>query len=153
MRLAGGEFMFRNNRRFSRFLCTSLAATCLAPILVPTAAAAQALDPDAAPQDTQEAEETGAIADIVVTARYRNEALQDTPLSIAAFNARTIENSVITDVRDVQKFLPNVQLSRISFAGNALGASIRGVSFIPLQMWESGTRCEIWLTKCEVLDR
>ncbi len=125
--------MFRNNRRFSRFLCTALAATCLAPILVPTAAAAQALEPDAAPQDTQEAEETGAIADIVVTARYRNEALQDTPLSIAAFNARTIENSVITDVRDVQKFLPNVQLSRISFAGNALGASIRGVSFADLE--------------------
>ena len=89
--------------------------------------------PPADPTAPQAVEETGTNPDIIVTARFRNELLQDTPLSISAFNAKMIENSVLTDVRDVQKFLPNVQLSRISFAGNALGASIRGVSFADLE--------------------
>lgn len=73
------------------------------------------------------------IADIVVTARYRNEKLQDTPLSVSAFNAATLQNSVVLDVQSIQKFLPNVQLSRIAFSGNALGASIRGISFADLE--------------------
>ena len=73
------------------------------------------------------------IADIVVTARYRNEKLQDTPLSVSAFNAASLQNSVVLDVQSLQKFLPNVQLSRIAFAGNALGASIRGISFADLE--------------------
>ena len=76
---------------------------------------------------------TDGIADITVTARFRNEKLQDTPLSVSAFNAATLQNSVVTDVQSIQKFLPNVQLSRIAFSGNALGASIRGISFADLE--------------------
>ena len=112
----------------SRVLC----AVAASGFGYPGVALAQTATPadETAPQV---AEETGTNPDIIVTARFRNELLQDTPLSISAFNAKTIENSVLTDVRDVQKFLPNVQLSRISFAGNALGASIRGVSFADLE--------------------
>jgi iron complex outermembrane recepter protein len=71
--------------------------------------------------------------DIVVTARFREENLQDTPIAISAVNATTIENSVILDIAGIQKFVPNVQLGRIAFAGNSLSASIRGVSFADLE--------------------
>jgi len=73
------------------------------------------------------------IADIVVTARFRSETLQNTPVSVSALNAKTLTNSVVTDMNSIQKFLPNVQLSRINYAGQALGASIRGISFADLE--------------------
>ncbi|GEO00930.1 TonB-dependent receptor [Novosphingobium sediminis] len=102
--------------------------------LMPAAAMAQA-QPDAAGTAGTTASETdaGAVDNIVVTARFRNEKLQDTPLSVSALNSNIIQNSVLLDVQNIQKFLPNVQLARISFAGNALAASIRGVSFADLE--------------------
>ena len=112
----------------SRILCAVAAGS----FGLPAIAAAQA-PPSESAEPAADAPETVAVTDIVVTARFRNELLQDTPLSVSAFNAKSIENSVILDVQNIQKFLPNVQLSRISFAGNALGASIRGVSFADLE--------------------
>jgi iron complex outermembrane recepter protein len=73
------------------------------------------------------------IKEIVVTARFRTETLQDTPIAISAISAQSIENIVITDVNSLQRLLPNVQLSRINFSGQALGASIRGISFADLE--------------------
>ena len=98
---------------------------------LPAAAMAQA-EPQASGTATSETE-AGAIDNIVVTARFRNEKLQDTPLSVSALNSNIIQNSVLLDVQNIQKFLPNVQLARVSFAGNALSASIRGVSFADLE--------------------
>ena len=73
------------------------------------------------------------LGDIVVTARFRKENLQSTPLSVSALDASKLETFVVVDVQSIQRFLPNVQLSRINFSGNALGASIRGVSFADLE--------------------
>ena len=75
----------------------------------------------------------GGIDDIVVTARFRSEKLQNTPVSVSALSAKTLTNSVVTDMNSIQKYLPNVQLSRINYAGQALGASIRGISFADLE--------------------
>ncbi len=105
---------------FGGLACSTSAFAQVAPS-APAAATAAA----AAPSD--------GLDEIVVTARFRNENLQSTPLSISAFSAAKIENSVVTDVQNIQKFLPNVQLSRVAFAGNALGASIRGISFADLE--------------------
>lgn len=91
-------------------------------------ASAPAMAQDGAAADDEEAKQ-----DIVVTARFREENLQDTPIAISAINAETIENSVITDISGIQKFIPNVQLGRIAFAGNSLSASIRGISFSDLE--------------------
>ena len=86
-----------------------------------------------APPASADTEDIGAIQEIIVNARFRQENLQDTPLAISAVNAETIQNSVVTDITFIQKFLPNVQLGRIAFAGNSLSASIRGVSFADLE--------------------
>ncbi|WP_421853423.1 TonB-dependent receptor [Novosphingobium sp.] len=99
---------------------------------IPAAAMAQAQPADEQGASAGQPASTG-VDNIVVTARFRNEKLQDTPLSVSALNSNIIQNSVLLDVQNIQKFLPNVQLARISFAGNALAASIRGVSFADLE--------------------
>ena len=99
-----------------------------------SAAFAQQQDPPiATPHADEGATGESGIKDIVVTARFRNETLQNTPVAISAVNAATIQNTVVTDVNSIQKLLPNVQLSRINYAGQALGASIRGISFADLE--------------------
>ncbi|WP_324072906.1 MAG: TonB-dependent receptor [Erythrobacter sp.] len=96
-----------------------------------TATTAFAQSNDAAAQDAEASD--GSLKEIVVTARFRTETLQDTPIAISAVPAKTIESVVITDVNSLQRLLPNVQLSRINFSGQALGASIRGISFADLE--------------------
>lgn len=48
--------------------------------------------------------------EIVVTARKREENIQDTPLSISAFTAGAIEKAGIRDMADVAKFTPGFSL-------------------------------------------
>ena len=114
-------------------LCTTgmiFAAPALAQASDPVTAVPGANPPAAQPP--AKASDQG-IADIVVTARFRSETLQNTPVAVSALNAKTLSNSVVTDMNSIQKFLPNVQLSRINYAGQALGASIRGISFADLE--------------------
>ncbi|MCZ8368446.1 MAG: TonB-dependent receptor [Porphyrobacter sp.] len=94
-----------------------------------SASTAYAQAQDSAAQEPSD----GSIKEIVVTARFRTETLQDTPIAISAVPAESIEKVVITDVNSLQRLLPNVQLSRINFSGQALGASIRGISFADLE--------------------
>lgn len=77
--------------------------------------------------------EQSAIPDIVVYGRLRQENLQETPLAISAVSAKMIQNSVVTDIAGIQRFVPNIQLGRVAFAGNSLSAGIRGVSFGDLE--------------------
>ncbi len=85
------------------------------------------------PQADATASTDSAIQEIIVNARFRQENLQDTPLAVSAVSAEMIENSVVTDIAGIQKFIPNIQLGRVAFAGNSLSAGIRGVSFGDLE--------------------
>lgn len=68
------------------------------------------------------------IEEIIVTAKNRDERLQDVPLSISAFNSETLQRNQILDVRDLQRITP--ALSVYSFTGRAdpSGLSLRGVA-------------------------
>lgn len=78
----------------------------------------------AAPQTADE----GAAGDIVVTAQFRSQRLQDTPLSITAMNADLLNARSQTDVAQVAGQAPNVTLTPMGSAyGASMGASIRGV--------------------------
>lgn len=66
--------------------------------------------------------------EIVVTAQFREQRLQDTPLAITAMNGAALEARSQTSIVDVAQFAPNVNLSNAaSFNGNALSAFIRGI--------------------------
>ena len=74
-----------------------------------------------------------AIEEIVVTARKREESLQDVPLSVSAFNESAIENAYGENIGEFSKFAPNVTLARQPYAGNALFAGMRGIVFGDLE--------------------
>lgn len=74
-----------------------------------------------------------AIEEVVVTARKREESLQDVPLSVTAFNETTIENVYGENIGEFSKFAPNVTLARQPYAGNALFAGMRGIVFGDLE--------------------
>jgi iron complex outermembrane recepter protein len=84
----------------------------------------------AAPAYAQDAaaEDEGGIADIVVTAQFRNQNLQDTPLAITAIDSALLEARGQTNVADVAAQAPNVTLAAQGQQnGSGLIAFIRGV--------------------------
>ena len=65
---------------------------------------------------------------IVVTAQFREQRLQDTPLAISAISAETLEARSQTNIAEVGQYVPNVNLSQsTSINSNSLAAYIRGI--------------------------
>jgi iron complex outermembrane recepter protein len=72
--------------------------------------------------------ETYSIPEIVVTARRRDENLQQVPLSVTAISSSVIENANVTSFKDIAT-IPNVMLaSNIGFAATQ-NLFIRGIGF------------------------
>jgi iron complex outermembrane receptor protein len=116
----------------ARIVATALASA--APWLPPIAAA-QAVPParqDAPspnpPTDAPAPDGEGELAQVLVTARFKTESLQDAPISITAITADQIEKRGYNNVTDVSAAAPNVNLR---MAGSGFGkmafVSIRGV--------------------------
>ncbi|MEO5706520.1 MAG: TonB-dependent receptor [Alteraurantiacibacter sp.] len=65
---------------------------------------------------------------IVVTAQFREQRLQDTPLAISAISAETLDARSQTNIAEVGQYVPNVNLSQSSaINSNSLAAYIRGI--------------------------
>lgn len=79
---------------------------------VPNAASAQALP---AAQDTSESVATpeGQVADIVVTARKREESLQNAPLAVSAFTSQDLVERGLNDISDIALFTPGFSQQNI----------------------------------------
>ncbi len=83
------------------------------------------LSPQASAQDN------GGISifeEIIVTAQKREESIYEVPVAMSAFSAETIEKQGITDLVDVGKFVPNLNVTSFS-AGHTSSANpfIRGI--------------------------
>ena len=101
-----------------------LTATCISAAGVTSPALAQT---DAAAEDAA-AEDARSGGEIVVTAQFREQNLQDTPIAITAINAETLEARGQTSVTDLGDFAPNVALEPASgLQGNSIAAFIRGI--------------------------
>ncbi|MCP4594380.1 MAG: TonB-dependent receptor, partial [bacterium] len=75
----------------------------------------------------------GVTEQIIVTARKREEKLQETPVAITAFTTEAIEERSITDLSDVGDFTPNLDFSSTGFfAGTPSEATVfvRGIGQI-----------------------
>ncbi len=68
------------------------------------------------------------LEEIVVTAKQREENLQDVPLSITVFTAAALENRGIGDVRDLAQFTPNFNIYSGDGRQNASGTNVRGLA-------------------------
>lgn len=105
-----------------RPLVTLLSSSVLASLMVsPTIATA-------AEDQTTESGATPTTAEIIVTAQFREQRLQDTPLAITAIPAQLLEARSQTSIIDVGAFAPNVNLSQsTAINGNSITAYIRGI--------------------------
>jgi len=72
------------------------------------------------------ASETG-IADIVVTARRREENLQSTPIAITAVTSETLERRGVINMGDLSKITPNLYMYSLTAVLGSAGAAIRGI--------------------------
>jgi iron complex outermembrane recepter protein len=71
---------------------------------------------------------TGGLEEVVVTARYRQENLQQTPIAITAITAEDIQTRGFTSTSDIAYTVPNASFRPAQQAyGNTMTAYIRGV--------------------------
>ena len=69
-----------------------------------------------------------ALEEVVVTARRREENLQEVPVAITAFSAEELEMRSIENVEDLQVLLPNVDIRGAGVSGGNSGSlAIRGI--------------------------
>jgi iron complex outermembrane receptor protein len=80
-----------------------------------------------AAQSAQEPGPSTQLTEIVVTAQYREEKLQDTPIAISAFTSAAIEQQGATKLSDILNSAPSVVFRQQSAAfGESVTAFIRG---------------------------
>jgi iron complex outermembrane receptor protein len=114
---------------------------------VPPPAAPEETEPIAAPADAGvpepeliatdvdaavplESETPQGDGEMIVTAQRFEQDVQKTPVAVSAFTPRTMEQRGVTNLQDVGKFTPNLQLqstNRPAGGGSAYAAYIRGI--------------------------
>ncbi|HEU4430602.1 MAG TPA: TonB-dependent receptor, partial [Myxococcota bacterium] len=95
--------------------------------------------PISAQEAPAEATDERGIEVITVTARKKEENIQDIPIAVSAFSADDLATSNIDDVADVQFNVPNLSYTKTNFSG-AGNISIRGVGNLATAATaESGT--------------
>src|SRR5689334_4083255 len=101
--------------------CTLIAAAVAASLLAPEALAQQA--------PTAAAQESGQLEEVIVTAQYRRENLQNTPIAITAVQGDRLEEQSINNVQDLGRLVPNANFVQPG-AGNGPNTTIgmRGVN-------------------------
>jgi outer membrane receptor protein involved in Fe transport len=83
----------------------------------------------ASAQDAPGGQEASAVEDIVVTARRREEALQDVPIAVTAFTEEAILDRQLEDLSDIARYTPGVQIQQ-AFGRDGDRPVIRGASNI-----------------------
>lgn len=97
---------------------------------VSIAALATAIAAPVYAQEQAQAESTGGIQQIIVTAQKRVENVQDVPIAISAFSASALQERGVSDVAALSNIAPNVTLDAgTPFSGSSavLSAYIRGI--------------------------
>lgn len=73
-------------------------------------------------------ETTAALEEVIVTARKREESLQETPISLSVFNAAALQARSLSSLADIAAHTPNLEFTTSAPAGGSAGqAYIRGI--------------------------
>ncbi|HMB72016.1 MAG TPA: TonB-dependent receptor plug domain-containing protein, partial [Gammaproteobacteria bacterium] len=76
----------------------------------------------------QEGQSRELLEEIIVTAQFREENVQQTPIAISAYDATMLEARSNSDIADAANFAPNVTLSNAATGfGQMSSIFIRGV--------------------------
>ena len=76
---------------------------------------------------TAEEESVSVFDEVVVTARKRAEPSQSVPIPISALNSEQLEMRNITELTDIEKIAPNVNIEGSGVNGNVLSVFMRGI--------------------------
>ncbi len=74
------------------------------------------------------------LEEVIVTVQRRVESLQDTPISVMAFNAEDIEKRGITNIADLQSSVPNMQIAPFVTNASTLNLFVRGIGVLDSQV-------------------
>jgi len=70
----------------------------------------------------------GELEEVIVTAQFRKQSLQETPLAITAVSGESLEQAGYTDITDLTRVAPSVNFTSLgAYGGKTLSAFIRGV--------------------------
>lgn len=107
---------------------TTSSAIALVAILGLSAPAFAQADPNSPDADTTNSADQAADGDIIVTAQFRGQRVQDTPIAITAITGEALEARAQSSVTDIGNFAPNVNIQpAYSSFGSSINAFIRGV--------------------------
>jgi iron complex outermembrane receptor protein len=108
--------MFRGATAMIRSFCTALT-------LYAFAAAGAAADLAA----SSAAADSGTLSEVVVTARRYSENLQNVPLAVTAIGAAAIQTQDVTNLEDLNSFVPNFKIAADRATSSTINVYIRGV--------------------------
>ncbi len=77
--------------------------------------------------------------DIIVTARRRDESLQDTPVAITAINTAMLENKASLNIGDLQGAAPGLLITQQNSGAQAANLSIRGLTYADIEKSQTPT--------------
>lgn len=103
------------------------AAAVLATITLGGPAANAQVSAQVAASSADDATGSEGLGEIVVTARRRAENLQDVPVAVTALSAATIEERDVTNLDDLNSFVPNLKISADRATSSTINVYIRGV--------------------------
>lgn len=108
----------RRTRMSRNHLCLAIACALFAPV-----APAQ----DATGAEGAAVEEERALENVTVTARRREETLQDVPVAVTAFTADALDRLAIEDLGDLDAQVPNLTVYAARGSSSTVTAYIRGI--------------------------
>jgi iron complex outermembrane receptor protein len=97
-----------------------------------TALAAPAAAQDATTAQTaqpQAGQSTTEVETVIVTARRREESIQDTPVSVTAISPSQLEAAAAPNIQDLEGVTPNLVIDANNVSPNSASIAIRGISF------------------------
>jgi iron complex outermembrane receptor protein len=100
---------------------------CAALILSALVPAGTAIAADSAAFSASAGADTGNIQEVVVTARRFSEDLQNVPIAVTALSAATLQTQAVTNLQDLNSFVPNFKIAADRATTSTINVYIRGV--------------------------
>lgn len=73
------------------------------------------------------------IEEIVVSARRRNETIQETPIAMTAVSMSQMDSVASTKISDIEGAVPNLVITTQATGGNTVNMALRGLSFADVE--------------------
>jgi iron complex outermembrane receptor protein len=71
--------------------------------------------------------QTGALEEVIVTARKREESLQETPVAVTALSAQELRDAGVRNLADLNQIAPNIEVSSANGTAPLANIYIRGI--------------------------